>query len=151
MVKAGDNALKVWDIATGREILQIKPEYAPRSAAFSPDGKLIISGGYDGTVALWNAKTGATVLSFRRGNLPIPAVAFSTDGRRIIFAGLEGSVSVCDAADGSELLTLSRPKVSPFCMAMSFDGRRIAVGNGFGTLTVWDSGPWDARSKDGKR
>jgi WD40 repeat protein len=147
MVKAGDNALKVWDVATGREALQIKLEYAPRSAAFSPDGKLILSGGYDGTVALWNAKTGATVLSFRRGDRPIPSVAFSSDGRRIIFAGLEGPVSVCDAADGSELLTLSGPKVSPFCLALSPDGRRIAVGNGFGTLTVWDSGPWDAQSE----
>ena len=52
-----DGAAKLWDAATGREVLtlsQVRDEPAT-CVAFSPDGRRIISGSKSGTVRFWDA------------------------------------------------------------------------------------------------
>ena len=44
-----DETVKVWDAATGKEMLTLKGHtIAVASVAFSPDGRRIVSGGSDG-------------------------------------------------------------------------------------------------------
>ena len=70
-----DDTLRVWDVRTGehkmtfsghdvhtREQKQDRSEWAEEvySVAFSPDGKTLASGHYDGTIHLWDTDTGET-------------------------------------------------------------------------------------------
>ena len=56
---SADKTVKVWDVATGRELLSLKGHTdAVRSVAFSPDGKRIVSGSGDKTVKVWDAGNG---------------------------------------------------------------------------------------------
>src|SRR5262245_59628321 len=63
-----DNTIKLWDVATGRELRSLSGHsHSVNSVAFSPDGKMLANGGYDGSVKLWNVAMGellATLFSF---------------------------------------------------------------------------------------
>jgi hypothetical protein len=51
--------IKVWDVITGQDRLELTGHTSGvKSVAFSPNGRLIVSGGGDGTLRVWNVQTG---------------------------------------------------------------------------------------------
>jgi WD40 repeat protein len=74
------------------------------SVAFSPDGSKIISGSYDRTIRVWDARTGAEMLPPLRGHdSSIYSVAFSPDGLKIISEEFDQTTRVWDTSTGVEL------------------------------------------------
>ena len=57
------------------------------AVTFSPDGKRVVSAHEDGTVTIWNTRTGQEALSLRRQVGPANSVAFSPSGRRLLVGG----------------------------------------------------------------
>jgi WD40 repeat protein len=57
------------------------------SIAFSPDGKLLASGGNDGTTSLWEVATGKELHRIEGRNGECVFVTFSPDGSILAFAG----------------------------------------------------------------
>ena len=58
MTASSDKTAKLWDAETGRELLTLEGHTADVYAApFSPDGRLIATGSFDGTIKLWRAAT----------------------------------------------------------------------------------------------
>jgi hypothetical protein len=56
MVRGRDLSLRVWDVAAGKEVGQLKGHAGPiRTVAFSADGKALASGSTDTTALLWDA------------------------------------------------------------------------------------------------
>ncbi|RME76826.1 MAG: hypothetical protein D6776_00595, partial [Planctomycetota bacterium] len=56
-------------------------ELGVNSVAFSPDGKLALSGSKDNTLALWDIATGRRIRTFEGHELGVNSVAFSPDGK----------------------------------------------------------------------
>jgi uncharacterized caspase-like protein len=57
--------IKIWEVATDQDILQLVGHTAAvKSIAFSPNGSLLISGGSDGAVRIWNLQAGKELASF---------------------------------------------------------------------------------------
>ena len=48
-----DQSLRLWDVASGRELRSISHPAAVRALAFSADGKFIASGSEDKVVRMW--------------------------------------------------------------------------------------------------
>jgi WD40 repeat protein len=58
-----DKTVKFWDVATGKERATLQETQAVRSVTFSPDGKLLASGGGSidnepGELKVWDIATG---------------------------------------------------------------------------------------------
>ena len=69
---------------------------AVRSAAFSPDGKRIVTASDDKTARLWDAATGKPVGELKGHDSPCASAAFSPDGKRIVTASGDGSGAAVD-------------------------------------------------------
>ncbi|MEP7319597.1 MAG: T9SS type A sorting domain-containing protein, partial [Panacibacter sp.] len=86
--------------------------YSTDGLAFTPDGKLLISGGYDGFVKFWDYKTGALIRSLEHGDFLTGGndlhVAVSPDGKYVASAGNGYAlyVKVWRIKDGKLMATL---------------------------------------------
>ena len=79
---SGDRTLKLWDVATGRELSTLAGHTAAvTSVAFSPDGGSVLSGSADESLKLWDVATGKEIQSFTGHADSVGSVVFSPDGR----------------------------------------------------------------------
>ncbi len=68
------------------------------SVAWSPNGERIASGGVDGTVQVWDARTGQPLHTYTDPeDSPIASVAWSPDGERIASSSGDGTAQVWQA------------------------------------------------------
>jgi WD40 repeat protein/serine/threonine protein kinase len=109
------------------------------SAAYSRDGRRIVTGGWDHTARLWDAATGRELLIFKGHTAPILAVAFAPDGRRVATASVDMTARIWDVETGHELRTLKMHTSWVSSVAFAPDGWRIVTGSWDHTARVWDA------------
>jgi TPR repeat protein len=92
-----DKTARVWDLATGREIVLLSGHDQPvTSAAFSSDGKRVVTSSYDKTARIWDARTGQQVMAVVLSDL-VETASFSPDGGRIVTASDDKTAGIWDA------------------------------------------------------
>src|SRR5262249_48052532 len=92
---AGENEVKLWDPATGKQRASLSGHTGiVHSATFSPDGKTLASASWDGTVRLWDVGTARAVAACRGHTGRILSVAFSPDGKPFASGGDDATVKL---------------------------------------------------------
>jgi WD40 repeat protein len=137
---AYDQKIKLCDVETGQEILQLEgSDEFYQHAAFSPDGIQLV--GVDtvrgGMIGMWDLSTGKKARTFRpQGRCVLRCVAFDPKGTRFIAAD-----TIHDAATGSPIMVLQREGKIRCPMSVTFgrEGNRIAFGYHDGGISIWDA------------
>jgi len=154
-VAVGDSRGRVflWDVASKEVRLCLKAPNYVKKVIWSPDGKMLISGGKD--IRMWNPVTGKQIAALPVGDATDSAfgLAITKDGKLLVSGSHRGNIRVWDIATGQAKLTLKQappqepPTVKPFrdlefpdevyCVVLSPDDTLVAAGVGR-TVRVWD-------------
>jgi WD40 repeat protein len=137
---SGDETVKLWDTATGREVHTLKGHVKTADrVVFSPDGRTLASSGWDGTIKLWNVTTGVEVRTLRRDKYNVRGLAFSPDGRTLAACSEAGALKLWDPATGKEIGPAFKPEFGHTRLAFSPDGRTIATGSYKKVVRFWNA------------
>ena len=101
-----DPTIKIWNAETGALIHTLRGHRSTAGlAAFSSDGKRIVSASSDKTVKIWDAETGALIQTLQGHRDNVVGVAYSPDGKTIVSVG-ENTAKIWDAATGALIHTI---------------------------------------------
>jgi WD40 repeat protein/serine/threonine protein kinase len=141
----------VWDVATRKQLHELKGhQWVVSGVAFSADGQHVASASVEGTVRVWNLKTGKEmVLPLLQHAGSVCGVAFSPDGRRLASAGGDWTVRLWDTTTWKSVHILRDPTGAVRCVAFSPDSKRLAWGGTDSTVKVWDEASDQVRTLRG--
>jgi WD40 repeat protein len=136
-----EGIFRLWDAKTGAVLLTFKahPGGGAHAAAFSPDGKRIVTAGLDHTARVWDTATGRELLRLEGHSDQVYSAAFSSDGTRIVTASLDRSARIWDATTGSLVTILQGHEYWIMSAVFSPDGRRILTASPDRTARIWDA------------
>jgi WD40 repeat protein len=126
---------RVFDVASGRLVRDLRPGSGVYDAALSPDGSRVVTGQIVGG-RIWEVKSGRFVeLSGHAG--AIVRAAFSLDGSRVLTLSEDSQGRVWDAETGRVLAVLAGGSIGS--ASLTPDGRSVVTSGG-DEARIWEVG-----------
>ena len=145
----GDSTIQLWNAATHKQIgsalVGTTATTDTYSVAFSPNGKILASGGdngHDATAQLWNVATGRQIGApiLVSPSESVNSVAFSPDGKILATGDSSGVIRLWNVTTrreiGSPIQASSTGIV--YSLAFSPDGTALADADNAGTTQLWN-------------
>ncbi len=132
----------LYDVATGSSL--VLPVKGILKVAFSRGGDHIVTGSADGSVNVWDAKSGRSLMPTARHGGAVNSVGFSsTDGKSIVTASDDGTARVWDAASGVNRMQLNDHLGAVVFASFSGNDSRIVTDSvdakEVHTVRIWDA------------
>lgn len=150
---------RIWDLATGRLLVELKPHPVPlTSAVFSPGGVRILATSapigadaakVDGSdprhaATIWDSLTGKKLLTLNGSFLLETHVGtFNPHGQRVVLPATDNLAKVWDVIEGNVIVTLSGHNRRVIFATFDALGERIATVSEDQTVRIW-------RAEDGQ-
>eukprot|EP00946_MAST-07B_sp_MAST-7B-sp1_P003544 g3544.t1 len=126
--------LLVWEWRSETYVLKQQGHFYDLNVlAYSPDGRLMATGGDDSKVKLWNSITGFCFVTFSDHDAPVTAVEFACGetGNAVVSASLDGTVRAFDLARYKNFRTMRTPEARTaqlLCLALDGSGEIVCAG-----------------------
>jgi COMPASS component SWD3 len=132
------SAIRVRNIKTGKpaKSLSYSKDFT-HALAISNDGKILVGGGKDAQVKIWDFKTRDLMMTFKHKDT-IRSVAISPDNRTVASGSSDETVKVWDLQTRKVKFTLKGHKCWVYCVAISPDGNYIFSCSSDKTIRIWD-------------
>ncbi len=149
--------LAIWDLVSGRRLDKVFGPWEDFRLAFSPTRDHLFLVDEEGTISLWDARSGQPVSSFG----PPPALAdpalvrFSKDGNHILLLSSDGDAALLDALSGRVVSTVLGLPVDELpedeflqahAVPLHFDDQSLLV-----KISETEIGLWDIQSGHPKK
>jgi WD40 repeat protein/DNA-binding SARP family transcriptional activator len=127
----------VWNVATHKIVTLLGPgSMGSAGVAFSPDDRLLGTAGSDGTLRVYDLRTGRRIGKVQ-ANGTLQDLDFSSDGKLVTAAGLGGDIVIWNLARRTLERTIHH-KDAILSIRFSPDGKTIATGDLPGNVDFWD-------------
>jgi WD40 repeat protein/serine/threonine protein kinase len=136
------NGLTFWDLSSSRKLEKLAAA-RPKAhiVAFSPDGRLLAVGYFDGCVRLWDFHNEALLAEFNEHwgeDNYVWSVAFNPSGTILASADNVGNVCFYDVRRRTALPSSKEHSLRVWRVTFSPDGQRLASASDDGTIKLWN-------------
>ncbi|HEY9691992.1 MAG TPA: WD40 repeat domain-containing protein [Oculatellaceae cyanobacterium] len=133
-----DDAIKIWDIDTGKLINSLKGhQHWIYAVAITPDSRKILSGSFDSNIKIWDINSNTlkptTIEDYDRVN----AIAISPDGKMIVSGSDDNTAKIWNLETGVLIKTLKSHSRRVNSVAISPDGQTIITASDDQTIKLW--------------
>jgi len=127
----GDGGLTIWNAGLGWAPTTLAAHRrAVAGAAFTPDGRIMATGGEEGLVKLWDVATHREIVRLKGHLKSVHGVAISPDGGRLATgSGGAEAVKLWDIQTHQELITLAGEGSLTIFLRFSPDGNKLVALN----------------------
>jgi len=133
-----DGSIQIWDFNNFRIIKRHKAHYSKiNSVAMGPIGHLVVSGGSDGLLILWNTFTGR-LTALQKESSEIRAVALSPDGKLLLSADTAHGLKLWNTETGKKIRNFQGHYGKVNSISFSPDQRHFVSGGEKSTILIWD-------------
>jgi WD40 repeat protein len=143
-----EQEISLWDVNSGTKIRNFDIhnylkdlEYANK-VAFTPDGKTLITGGFDkdpyhGVIKLWNTNNATLIRSIKDGQ-SIDSLVISHDGLKFATGNFDSNIKIWEIVTGKLLYELVGHRGRVSSLAFTPDDKTLVSGGEAGTIKLWD-------------
>ena len=105
--------------------------------AFSPDGMILASASWDGTVRLWEIASGKEIHKLSGHAKAVPCVVFTRGGKQLISGSADNSIRLWDVATGKLIQAVKGHEGGVYALAITSDGDLLVSAGNDKTIKLW--------------
>ncbi len=110
-------------------------------AAYSPDGRRVVTVSGDTTARIWDARTGEASLAPLRHDGSVFMAGFSADGQQLLTGSQDKSARLWEVRSGQPLTEPMRQEHAVLAARLSSDGRRVVTISETDSAWLWEVRP----------
>ena len=133
-----DKTLVIWKASTLKKQSETIEVTWVDNAIFNKASNLLISGGHDDMIKMWDVATGGLIKQFAGHGDWVYDICLSADEKYIYSASLDKTIKVWDIASGKQIATLKGHTDGVVSLDISKDGKYLASAGLGKEIIIWD-------------
>ncbi len=129
--------VRVWDVASGESLYELKASDTIYALAWSPDGRWLAGGVENGDILVWTIHGGTQPFAHPGLGKRIVRLAWSPDGSLLASADTNSQLALWDITDWTEARVLENAPYWVGSMAWSADSSLLVAGGAWGDVVLW--------------